>query len=246
MSEIITRYLDIEPANMPFTIQSTKSDGTVINPTVDTLVIYEKDGTDANEIVVADEIGNSPFDPVNIPTDGVLTGFWQIMIAKVNFTAGRYYIFRWQFTVDGIITAKTETYFMTNTSNFKANVTNLDAAVSSRAASGEYDTEMNRIDVAVSSRSIPSDIINAHSATDGKIDVVDSNVDSIKSTVDNVTYGLSALKTLIDLIDTSTELAARFTEIKGAGWTDETLKAIKALVEAISIENFTVKAGSKP
>ena len=48
-----------------------------------------------------------------------------------------------------------------------------------------------------------------------------------EATLANVTYGLSALKDLIDAIDTSTELTAKFTEIKGAGWTDETLKAIK-------------------
>jgi hypothetical protein len=51
-----------------------------------------------------------------------------------------------------------------------------------------------------------------------------------EATLANATYGLSALKTLIDAIDTSTELQDRFTEIKGAGWTTETLKAIYTLI----------------
>ncbi|MFA6054041.1 MAG: hypothetical protein WC769_01575 [Thermodesulfovibrionales bacterium] len=44
------------------------------------------------------------------------------------------------------------------------------------------------------------------------------------------TIGLVALKNLLEAIDTSTELQARFTEIKGTGWANETLKAIKDLV----------------
>lgn len=48
-----------------------------------------------------------------------------------------------------------------------------------------------------------------------------------EATLSNVTYGLAALKSLIDAIDTSTELQAKFTEIKGVGWTTETLKEIK-------------------
>ena len=56
---------------------------------------------------------------------------------------------------------------------------------------------------------------------------------ALEATLNNATYGLSALQTLIDAIDTSTELQARFAEIKGTGWTNETLKLIK---EYISIK----------
>lgn len=55
---------------------------------------------------------------------------------------------------------------------------------------------------------------------------------ALQSTLTDATYGLSALQTLIEAIDTSTELQARFDEIKGAGWTTETLNAIKELMDA--------------
>jgi hypothetical protein len=88
----------------------------------------------------------------------------------------------------------------------------------------------------------------ATSSTSFKADItalaLQSTSTSILSEVQNATYGLSALKTLIDAIDTSTELTARFDEIKGSGWTTETLKAIKDVVDAISIENFTGSPGS--
>jgi hypothetical protein len=89
---------------------------------------------------------------------------------------------------------------------------------------------------AVNSSSFKSDV--SLLATAAALAVVDGNVDSIKSDIENGTYGLSALKTLIDAIDTSTELQARFDEIKGAGWSDETLKAIKDVVDAFSTDNY--------
>jgi hypothetical protein len=56
---------------------------------------------------------------------------------------------------------------------------------------------------------------------------------------------LEALSVLINAIDTSTETQARFDEIKGAGWTVETLKAIKDVVDLIRTENFSVVPGSE-
>jgi hypothetical protein len=153
MAEISTLYLDLLPDNIPFVVATTKGDGEKSSPSLDNLIIYEDDGTDAVEIVVADEIGNSPFDPINIPTDGVKTGVWAINIAKSNFSAGKFYVFLYEFTIDSIATHKIEVYFFTNSSNFKADVSNLDAAISTRAPASEYDTEMSRIDVPVSSRS---------------------------------------------------------------------------------------------
>jgi len=69
----------------------------------------------------------------------------------------------------------------------------------------------------------------------GGLVTIDENASSttITNILNNATYGLSAVKTLIDAIDTSTELAARFTEIKGAGWTTETLKAIKDVLDSV-------------
>jgi hypothetical protein len=60
-----------------------------------------------------------------------------------------------------------------------------------------------------------------------------------EATLANATYGLSALKDLLDAIDTSTELQARFTEIKGSGWTTETLKVIDGKIDAIDIGTGT-------
>jgi hypothetical protein len=59
---------------------------------------------------------------------------------------------------------------------------------------------------------------------------LEETAQAIGSILVSSTYGLSALKDLLEAIDTSTELQARFTEIKGTNWTNETLKAIKDLV----------------
>jgi hypothetical protein len=91
------------------------------------------------------------------------------------------------------------------------------------------DNTNDDLNTAIATRSTPAQITSAHAVTDGKLD--------------NATYGLAALKTLLDAIDTSAESAARFTEIKGAGWTTETLKAIWTLVNAIRTENFTISPG---
>lgn len=60
------------------------------------------------------------------------------------------------------------------------------------------------------------------------------------NTIDDIATAIVALVILVNAIDTSTESAARFTEIKGAGWTDETLKALKEVVDAFTTENFNM------
>lgn len=153
MAEITTLYLDLQPTNILFAITTTKADGTKESPSVDALIIYEENGANLTQIVAANEIANSPFDPVNIPTDAGKTGLWSILVPKSNFTAGKYYICYWEMTVDGVATHKVEIYFFINSVNVKADVSNLDAAITTRAPSGEYDTEMGRIDVILSTRS---------------------------------------------------------------------------------------------
>jgi len=67
----------------------------------------------------------------------------------------------------------------------------------------------------------------------------------ITALLENAAYGLSALKTLIDAVEgkldvpdnykadvSALALEATLTAIKGAGWTDETLKAIKDAIDA--------------
>ena len=60
-----------------------------------------------------------------------------------------------------------------------------------------------------------------------------SSILAKEATLANATYGLSALKILIDAIDNSTELIAKFTEIKGAGWVDENLTALNVAINSI-------------
>jgi hypothetical protein len=200
---IITKFLDLLPAGFPLEFTSTDSTGLKTDPSVATVRVFEEDGgTGAFD---NNELTGSPFTLTKINGK---TGNYGVKIAKSLFTAGKYYRCLFEATVDSIDTSSEITYFMINSSSFKADVTNLDTLVSSR--------------------STPADISTAHATTDGKLD--------------NATYGLAALKALIDNIDTSSELAARFDEIKGAGWTDETLKAIKEVVDAINLENFTGSA----
>jgi len=203
--------LDLLPDYINFEVQATQSDGTTIDPTgTPTVSIYEESGGDGS--FDNSQLSSSPFTLAKINSK---TGNYGVLVDKSEFTAGKIYRALFELTVDGVATAKTETYFATNSSNLKADVSNLDALVSSRAT--------------------PANITTAHATTDGKIDVVDSNVDSIKATVENVTYGLSALKTILD-------------GIKGAGWTDETLKAIKDAVDSGNtegIDNFHMRAGEE-
>ena len=80
-------------------------------------------------------------------------------------------------------------------------VDNINATISSRSPSNEYDTEMAHIDVDVSSRNAiaPNIVIpdvagtaaTLHGVTDGKIDVMDAIVDAIKSKTDNLPSGIS-------------------------------------------------------
>lgn len=182
---IIELNIDLHPTNVPFVIQATKADGTVIDPTnlANALNLYEEDGADGTFVNAI----KAQYTPVKINAQ---TGFYGVLIPKSQLEAGKYYMLRWVPTVDAVNTGAVEIYFITSSSDFKADVTNLDAAVSTRAA---------------------ADVMAA---------------------------SLTALSVLINAIDTSTETKARFDEIKGAGWTDETLKAIKDAVDAIRLENF--------
>ena len=50
------------------------------------------------------------------------------------------------------------------------------------------------------------------------------------------------IDTAIDAVDTSSELAARFTEIKGAGFTNENLENIKNFVDDLETRITQVRA----
>jgi len=85
--------------------------------------------------------------------------------------------------------------------NFKANVTNLDAAVSTRAPSGEYDTEVAHLDADISSRAPTSEYdtemarITANVATETKQDTNATHLTDIKGgTFNGATDSLEAIR----------------------------------------------------
>ncbi|MCK5614372.1 hypothetical protein KAR91_71560 [Candidatus Pacearchaeota archaeon] len=97
-------------------------------------------------------------------------------------------------------------------------------------------------------------LVAEHDATQVAIGSIaepdNTSITTILSEVQNVTYGLAATKTLIDTIDaaidavdTSSELAARFTEIKGAGFTNENLENIKNFVDDLETRITQIRAG---
>jgi hypothetical protein len=78
--------------------------------------------------------------------------------------------------------------------------------------------------------------------------------ESSEDTVTHITYGLSALKVLIDALQTDLDnpnqykadvsalaLEATLTAIKGGGWTTETLKAIKDLIDTLQTTATNIK-----
>ena len=75
---------------------------------------------------------------------------------------------------------------------------------------------------------------------------ITEKLNTIIADVQHATYGLSAIQVLIDALDTSTEMQARFDQIKGAGWTDETLKALSEFVDDLETRLTQVRADGMP
>jgi hypothetical protein len=117
MAEIQPLLLDLLPTYIPFTVQCSSTGSAAMNPSVDSLIIYEDNGT--SSVFAATTITGSPFDPAQINSQ---TGLWGVKIAKSLLTAGKYYIAYWEMTIDEVAAAKVEVYFATNASNFKADV----------------------------------------------------------------------------------------------------------------------------
>ena len=105
---------DLQPTNVLFVIQSTKSDGEITDPTGGTLTIYEENGTDTS--FSSTQVTGSPFTITKINSK---TGLYGVLIAKTVFTSGKYYLLLWEMTVDGISTAEQETYFFCDAESFK-------------------------------------------------------------------------------------------------------------------------------
>lgn len=105
-------FIDLLPAYVPFRIQTTKSDGTKIDPTEATVTIYENDGSGSSSV----EVTGSPFTLTKI---GSNTGFYGTEISIGLFTAGRFYHALYEATIDGIDSAYQESYFACNADSFK-------------------------------------------------------------------------------------------------------------------------------
>ena len=74
-------------------------------------------------------------------------------------------------------------------------------------------------------------IVNNGSGVTINSDDISANVDAIIAA--DIPGGITILNTLVNAIDTSTELAARFDQIKGIGWIDETLISIRTAIASI-------------
>lgn len=113
------------------------------------------------------------------------------------------------------------------------------SAMASYLAAGELKAGgyVDNIDAAASAIKAKTDNLPANPASETGALAKEATLLSldmdIKARLDNAAYGLSALQALLNAIDTSTELQARFDEIKGAGWANESLKAIKTLIETL-------------
>jgi len=124
----------------------------------------------------------------------------------------------------------------------------LNAAITSRAPADEYDTEMARLDVAVSSRAAPGDamdlVADAVDAAALKADAV-AEIQSGLATAGEYDAALAAIQVDLDnpaqyKADVSAlALEATLTAVKGAGWTTQTLVALKAVVDAILADTGT-------
>ncbi len=75
---------------------------------------------------------------------------------------------------------------------------------------------------------------------------ITEKLNTIIADVQHATYGLSAIQVLIDALDTSTEMQTRFDQIKGAGWTDETLKALSEFVDDLETRITQNRADGMP
>ena len=117
MAEIIPLYLDQLPAYIPFTVQCSSTGSAAMDPSVDSLIIYEDDG--ASSTFASTTITGSPFDPAKVNSQ---TGLWGVKVPKSAFTAGKYYIVYWEMSIDSVAAAKVEVYLACNAANFKADV----------------------------------------------------------------------------------------------------------------------------
>jgi len=133
--------------------------------------------------------------------------------------------------------------------DYKADVSNLDVAVSSRAPSGEYDTEMARITANVATEAKQDIIDTVVDAIKGKTDNLpvdpasESNVDANEAKIDTIDTIVDAIKVIVENLPDSgalTTLIDHLTDIKGVGWTDENLKTIDALIDAIKAKTDTI------
>ena len=242
MGAIISLPLDLLPTAIPFEKQATNSTGLKLNPTSATVRIFEETG--GAGAFDNTEVAGSPFTCTIL---NAKTGNYGVKIAKALFSAGNFYRALFEWTIDGITTASEDTYFMYNTASYKATVTNLDVAVSSRAPASEYDTEMGRIDAAISTRATPANITTAHTTTDGKVDAVKVDTVAIESKVDDVFDNTNDIEAKVDLVQTdTTAIKADTNEIQGKLPTNEIMGSSVKTDKDDEIDAIKLKTDNLP
>jgi len=107
---------DASPEYVLFIVQCSRADGTVLDPSVDALRVYEIDGS-IPDFTNDNEISGSPFDPIQFNSK---IGLWGIKIDKASFVINKQYLLLWEMTIDGVTAAKQEVLNIFSSSVFKA------------------------------------------------------------------------------------------------------------------------------
>ena len=254
------RNIDLYPTFMPFEKQATKADGTKINPAATpTVRIFEEGGADAT--FDNSEIAGSPFTCAII---NAKVGNYGVLVAKSLFTAGKIYRVLFEWTIDGIATAFEESFLATDSSDFKATVTNLDVAVSSRATNagvwtaadralsvpGDYKADVSAVALEANVRGHADDALAGYDpptrteATSDKDEVI-AKVNTTEGKVDAVKADTAAT-----LADTN-EMQGKLPALAIAGEAEATVNAAAIITEvnenevktdAVKVDTAAIKA----
>lgn len=222
---------NIEFELVEYPTSSLKSGLTVAGGTIAAGDIQiSKDGSafaNATNTATVAEIGTSGIYSLVLTADEMSAA--RICIRIVDQTATKL----WHDVVIWIETYGTENADM-DVDDFKADVTNLDVAVSTRAPANEYDTEMARMDTTISSRLASEDYVVPDNAS---IADIESKIDTIDGIVDSILVDTAEIANLNDISVADILTSLGITE--GGSWTlQKALKVITAWVAG----NWRVKA----
>lgn len=203
-------FLDQCPTYIPFVVQATKADGDRVDPTVDSLIIYEEGGADAT--FDSTQVTGSPFDPAKVNSK---TGLWGALVAKSVFTAGKIYVALWEMTVDSKTTAKVEIFHAMNASSFKADVSSLATQSSVDTIDGNVDAIKTKTD----SLAFTTGNVHAHTKATDDIDLTATQKASVNAEVDAaLDTAVPANPTADSINERIKTLDADVKAVQGSGW----------------------------